>query len=53
MYYREKLMGVLQRAAAITAFVVIAAVVVFARPLNKTAAPVAPLASVQAAISQK
>jgi hypothetical protein len=46
-------MRALPQAAAITAFVVIAAVIVFARPLNRTAAPAASLASIQATVSQK
>jgi hypothetical protein len=46
-------MRALPQAAAITAFVVIAAVIVFARPLNKTAAPAASLADFQTAVFQK
>jgi hypothetical protein len=46
-------MRVFRHAAVITAFAIVAAVIVFARPNNKTTAPATSLSSVQVAVSQK
>jgi len=46
-------MRALPHAAAITAFAAIAAVIIFARPLNRTAMPAASLAGFQAVVFKK
>jgi hypothetical protein len=46
-------MRILQHAAVLSAFAIIAAVIVFARPHSKTTAPVTPHLGAQVATSQK
>jgi hypothetical protein len=46
-------MRFIQHVAVISAFAVIAAVIIFARPNHKTAAPATSLPDAQVAISQK